>query len=338
MIHSSFFKTAVLLGVFTLLSQLCFAAPTGVFSSDSSLTSSVTRNAQISGVLVRASWSTVEPTAGNFDFSSIDNQLSLIQSTGKQWSLGIVAGPSSPSWLYGAPYNVPPLSIDFRGSTTQVPMFWDANLQSRVTLLAQAIASKYGSDSSLVLVYVPQMSANGIEGHFNGNTNTALTSQGFSEDLWVNAVNGAVKSFSDALPDKSIAIELHYILGSANAGKRIIKNITDNSSLSSHVGIATWWLSGKTTYQPDLLTAFQGFSGAKFGQLIDESSNASAFLNGDYKTAFTQAESLGIKYVEAWSSDVALGTWDTVFADFNAWLSTLHSPPMPPQKVSIEMK
>lgn len=50
-------------------------------------------------------------------------------------------------------------------------------------------------------------------------------------------------------------------LSSASAGQRIMQAIESDSALLNQVGVALWWISGKTSYQPDLLTAFSTFKG-----------------------------------------------------------------------------
>lgn len=299
--------------------SVSIAKPHGLFPSAGSTNTDVVNHPQARGVLIRVPWNELEPAASTYDFSRIDNQLALLKSAGKGWSLAVVAGPSSPAWLYASPYSVVPLNITFRSQPTQVPQFWSTALQGRLTVLAQALAARYGNDPDLQLVYLPQMSANGIEGHFNGNTDQSLTAQGFTEDHWVESVLQATVTFATAFSDKPIAVELHYILSSANAGIRIMETIENDLLLRDQAGVAIWWLSGKIDYQPDLLTAFASFQGSIYAQLIDKSDNPASFLNNDYSTAFAQAKALNIKYIEPWEVDFTSHSWDALFADFNTY-------------------
>ena len=295
--------------------------PRGTAASAGSTDSAVVNHPQVQGALIRIRWNQIEPSPGVFDFRPIDNQLSLLRAAKKKWSLAVLAGPSAPTWLYASPYNVSPLSIVFRGQPVQVPKFWDATLQTRLAGLAQALAARYKDDASLQLVYLPQMTGNGVEGHFNGNTDTSLSAQGLTEDLWVGAVLQGVTAFSQAFANKPVAIELHYILSSANAGRRVMQAIEADAALLSQVGVALWWISGKTDYQSDLLAAFASFKGSIYAQLIDKAANASSFLNGDFATAFRQAMSLKIKYIEPWDVDFTSHLWDTLLQDFNTYAS-----------------
>jgi hypothetical protein len=295
--------------------------PKGIFSSSGARSTLVINHSETRGVLIRVKWSDIEPSPGNFDFSQIEQQLTRIRSAGKSWSLAVLGGPSSPTWLYSPPYNVEWMNVTFRESSVKVPKFWDAMLQDRLAQLAAALAATYNYDSSLKLVYLPQMSSNGIEGHLNGNSVESLQSQGMTEDLWVSSVLQAATTFANEFTQKPIAIELHYILGSASAGQRIMDAIAADPAMLEQIGVAMWWLSGKTTYQPNLLSAIAKFPGDKYAQLIGASTQTYRFLNNEYTTAFTQAKSLGIKYVEPWEEAFKSGQWDDLLHDFNAYAS-----------------
>lgn len=303
------------------------APPRGLFASAGSTESAVVDHPQCRGFLIRVPWKKLETSPGTYTWSAIDNQLSLLRAAGKSWSLAVVAGPSSPDWLYANPYLVAPLNIRFRDAPVMVPKFWDPILQERLRLLAQALAGRYHQDAGLRLIYLPQMSANGIEGHFNGAAGSAgtyrndsppsLTSQGLSETLWVEAVLSATRSFATAFPAKPIAVELHNLLDSASAGKRIMQGITADPGLADQVGVAIWWLSGKTDYQTELLTAMDGFPGEVYAQLIGKASDSGRFLENDYWSALIQAQAMGIRYVEPWEVDFKSGLWNDKFRAFN---------------------
>jgi len=292
--------------------------PLGVFAASGPLNSTASSDTQVKGGLVRVGWAQIETSAGSYDFTAITNQVNSLKAAGKKWTLGVVGGPSSPTWLYSSPYNVKSLTLD---NGSKIPQYWDVNLQTRLGLLASALAAQFGSDSNLMMVYIPQMSENGIEGQFNHTADSTLTAQGMTSSNWTTAALGAITSFSNAFPDKALAIELHNILSSDAAPLSIIQGIEANSTLLNQAGVAMWWLSGKTTYQAALLADIANFPGSRYGQTIDQSSNTSAFLNSDYTQAYSQAEALGLKYVESWQSDVQSGTWDSIFSSFNSFVS-----------------
>jgi len=294
----------------------------GIYSASGALSASAPHdNANCNGVLVRVAWSDVEGTEGVYDWTDVDLQVADIKASGKDWSLGIIAGWQSPAWLVSAATT---LDIWFQGTLRTIPAFWDSAVQTAFANLAAAIHTKYGSDADLKLVYVPQMSGNGIEGHLNGNTNADLraqvspaTDQRF-EDLWVEGATGAIASFASAL-SKRIAIELHYIVGVETAGSRIATHIRNDPAIFSKVGLAIWWLSGKTDYQANLLPIFKNFPGDKYAQLIDESADTAAFEGGNFASVFSQCRNLGIKSIEVWEQDIVSNAWNSNLAEFNTW-------------------
>lgn len=296
--------------------------PTGTFASTGPTVSpTLAGHAQAKGVLIRIKWSDLEPTPGQFDFSALDSNISVVTNAGKDWSLGVLAGQFAPSWIYSSPYNVASMNLTFRGSPVSVPKFWDTNLENRLQILADALAAKYSSNAKLRLVYLPQMTLNGVEGHFNGITASTLDSFGYTDQLWVDSILKTTDIFRKAFSTKPIAIELHYLHDSMIAPQAIMNAILTNAELKNQVGITIWWISGNTTYQPLLLDALKVFTqngGTGYAQLINKSSETTSFPNGDYTKVFEQAAELGIKYIEPWDADFNLGSWDNLFAAFNS--------------------
>jgi hypothetical protein len=207
----------------------------------------------------------------------------------------------------------------------RLPLFWDTTVQERLGQLARALAQKFGSDPALQLVYIPQMTANGIEGHLQGVDMAQLVQAGYSDDAWVNATGKTARAFAAAFSTKALAIEVHEINSSSSVPARIIDDLWNDASLQQRVGAAMWWLSGRTDYQAELLGVLANFPGDIYGQAIGRSDQASRFGNNYYRTVFTQARQLGLRYVEPWEyefgsgSNSANGAWDETLADFNRW-------------------
>ncbi|MGE9290326.1 MAG: beta-galactosidase, partial [Puniceicoccales bacterium] len=66
--------------------------PVGIYASSGALHHGIYDHPEMQGVLVRVSWSQIEPSPGVFDFSQIDRQVSAVESHGKRWLLAISAG------------------------------------------------------------------------------------------------------------------------------------------------------------------------------------------------------------------------------------------------------
>jgi hypothetical protein len=314
--------------------------PTGCFSS--TLTERAVANPAMQGGLIRTTWAKLEPSPGTFDFSSIENQLRLLPGN-RPWSLAIHGGWSSidvaraveptrrkpdehmsPPWLV-TEYGAETFPARFRGAAVNMPKYWDAAVQRRLSAMLLAVAEKYKGDERLKLVYVPQMTGNGLEGHFNGvPAAELLRAAGLSPGqekqfglLWTRAALSAIRATASAFDNKAVAIELHELLGNADIPTRIMTEIQADPSLNHQVGIGMWWISGKTDYQPDLVRALEQYPGDLYGQVIGRSDQSARFPGGDYGTVFEQAKKLGMRYLELWNYEFENNTCNGLMVEFN---------------------
>lgn len=298
--------------------------PTGIYSSSISRGEALA-NEHALGALIRVKWNELEPSPGEFNWALIEDQINSMDdfSEGKLWSLAIIAGKESPSWLYDeAEFFV----INSMLGEISIPKFWDPQVQHRLQELALALAYEYGNDPRMRLVYLPQMTSNGVEGHFNGVPISTLEAAGMTPDNWITAVTSAATSFALALPNNAIAVEVHTLLGDSFIAESIINHLWDDPALGQRVGAAMWWLSGKESYQSELLDVLREFPGDLYAQVIGRSDQPDRFLNGDYSTLFTQAKELGVRYIEPWEMELSYHTHDQLFEDFNQWSWTHFEP------------
>ena len=186
-------------------------------------------------------------------------------------------------------------------------------------VLAQALGRKYNDDESLALVYVPQMTANGSEGHFNGTPYQSLRDQGFTSARWVTASTTASRMFAKAFSKKPIAFEVHEMVGDAAIPKQIMDELWADKTLDHRVGVGVWWLSGKEKYQSKLLKVLKQYPGDIYAQVIGRSDQTRRFANGDYSTVFKQAQELGIRYIEVWEYELKNDDLKEQIKAFNEW-------------------
>ena len=295
--------------------------PKGLFSSSFGNESALDHN-EVNGSLIRVKWSEIEPRKGEYDFSIIDQYLAPIKTRGLQWSLGVIAGSNSPNWLIDS------LGIEFfeitgfDKSVKKIPKIWDPKVNDLFKNLAEALAANYADDQDLVLVYVPQMTANGIEGHFNAVSISDLTDAGLTPDRWINSVKETAKLFASAFSEKAIAVEVHDIMDDTTIPNQIITDLWNDSSLNQRVGAAMWWISGKTTYQSNLIEALTNFPGDIYAQAIGRSDQIERFKDDDYTTMFSQARTIGIRYIELWEYEFVNNTYPEEFNSYNTFTDT----------------
>lgn len=312
--------------------------PKGVYTSV--ITKKAVANQQLEGGLVRAMWAEIEKSPGVYDFSTIDEKVQLLPKD-KSWSLAVHGGfldssggglPHSrmaPLWLKSQ-FKVQTFTMRFRNTEVTMPKYWDKNLQSRLQILAKALADRYNSDSRLKLVYIPQMTSNGIEGHFNGVDKKILfkaadidpvspqADEKF-ETIWVQAATKTAKAFANAFDKKALAFEVHEVIGRVSVPKKIIYELWQDPNLKQRVGAAMWWISGKNTYQPELVTVLKDFPGDLYGQAIGKSDQSFRFENGDYNQIFKQAKELCMRYIEPWNYEFENNTNPESLKAFNVW-------------------
>jgi hypothetical protein len=189
--------------------------------------------------------------------------------------------------------------------------------------MVNAVANQFRNDTSLALVYVTQMTANGIEGHLQYVNMDTMRLNGYTEQRWIDAAIQTARTFANAFPTKPLAFELHEIENSAYIPITIMNRLYSDTSLQRRVGAAIWWLSGKTTYQPALLDFLRSFSGDKYAQLIGHSGQPERFADSSIATAFAQAKQLNIRYIEVWLKDYQTRNIDTLLHDFNLWVDSV---------------
>lgn len=297
--------------------------PKGVFASAGSTSPAVVNHSETRGVLIRAFWKDIESTEGNFNFTAVDNQVNAVKAAGKKYSLSILAGGiGSPDWLI-TQKNAPYFNYLFRGAPYKLPLIWDNTVLAYMAKLADKLAEKYNNDSSLMLVYIPQMTANGVEGHLNGFNQTAFAAAGYTETKWIDASLQNAKKFAAVFSKKALAFEVHELFNSVNPPSAIITNLWNDTALHQRVGAAMWWISGNTTYQPNLITVLENFPGDIYCQVIDRSDSAASFPNGDYTKVFEQAKKIKARYIEPWDYEFTISSWNVLFHTFNQYSDTL---------------
>ena len=124
---------------------------------------------------------------------------------------------------------------------------------------ADKLAEKYNNDISLLLVYIPQMTAKGNEGHLYGFNQTAFAAAGYTESKWIDASLKNAKRFALAFNKKALAFEVHDLFNSSAPASSIINSLWADNTLNRRVGAAMWWISGKEDYQPNLITVLENW-------------------------------------------------------------------------------
>ena len=318
--------------------------PRGVFTS--TITSGSIDHAQVKGGLIRIAWADLQPTRnGDLAFREIERRKDML-GRNQKWTLAIHGGWTSldesdpdyrnsnrkpalhmsPEWLETDAL-AETFEMEFRQITVKMPKYWNDVVQAELKNMIEKVAARYADDPDLQMIYVPQMTSNGVEGHFNGvDHDILLDAAGISssarnaeqqfEAIWVDAALQASLSVAEAFPNKAVAFEVHEILDRIHAPQQIMNAFLQDPAFEDRVGIAMWWISGDETYQPDLIEVIQNYQGDLYGQVIGESTEPNRFENG-YAGVFAQAKQLCMRYIEPWNYEFENNTFDQEMADFN---------------------
>jgi hypothetical protein len=307
-----------------LLSQEIYK-PKGCSASTGPNVSSVVLNHPESRYqLIVTKWSEIEPSPGVFTFSALKNKINLVKQYNKKYALAVgMGGPGSPPWLVDS-FHVPFVDYKFRGTTPyKLPLWWDSTVQNRIGIMVGRLGEEFKNDTSLALVYVTQMTANGNEGHLQGVNMDSMRSRGYTPKRWITAATQTAHYFAEAFPAKALAFEIHDIENSSEIPITIINELYNEALLNHRVGAAMWWLSGKTTYQPDLLSFLKTFPGDKYAQMIAHSGQPERFADSTIATAFEQAKELNVRYIELWYEEYNTHSIDHLLRDFNLWADSV---------------
>lgn len=289
--------------------------PTGIFSTYSK-ESSVLSNKYVNGFLITIKWNQLEKKEGEYDFSIIDSKVKNIKKHNKFWSLAVLAGPHSPKYLKRRAefflYN------SSKGAKI-IPKYWDGDVQESIRRLMVVLARRYNNDSSLKLVYVPQMSANGIEAHFKAikEPYKELYDIGFTKKRWIEATVEATINTAKSFYNKAIAIEVREIVGDSEPTEKILRILYNDERVGKRVGAAIWWLSDKTDYQKSIFNLLTTYEGDIYAHISGRSDQDWKFGYKGYHYLFWQAREIGARYLEVNHYELKNKTSDNHLRNFN---------------------
>lgn len=152
-------------------------AQTGIYVAgdwDTAIPPYVLANPDISGVRLRLTWGSLEPTKGGYDFSLLNNEIAKAYAAGKSFSIAIATGSKesrAPAWLFAQPTNVKTIALidgSHQGQgninrtqyTFAIP--WDLKYKARVMNLIAALKNNLESLPASQYDIVTQISTFGL--------------------------------------------------------------------------------------------------------------------------------------------------------------------------------
>lgn len=316
-------RCAKLLAALCLAPAAAYAGPIGIFSSggptnavNNSVDSRLDNLSYVDGALVRIAWKDIETSPGVYNWSRLDTQFDRANQYGLKVSLGVVNGFNAPTWL--SSQGVSYFSYNFRGSPVSMPVPWDTTFLNRWSQFVNALGARYGSNASLELVHITTSTSNGFEMQLPSSPTdlTNWTAAGYTIQKHVDAYKRVIDAFNQAFPNKPLDLEVHPVLNSDSVAQQATAYA--NSTIGDRFGVfAAWWSQHNAdSVYPGMYQLVQSQAQQTFAtvQLVTNATNDnSSFGTGGIDEALSRAQSLGIRYVEPWDTDLLNASFASLF-------------------------
>gem|GEM_PF-2034615 len=106
-------------------------------------------NPNVDGIRLREGWNVIEPQEGNYNWTTIDQAMSLGNQYGKKVGVSIAAGIFTPQWVYDSGATKYDL-VD--GSGTAMPLPWETRFQNKWLEFVSAFGARYDGNPALAYI------------------------------------------------------------------------------------------------------------------------------------------------------------------------------------------
>lgn len=292
--------------------------------------SSVLAHPEVSTIVLRSTWPTVEPRPGAFDFSYLEGQLARVASAGKQASLVISSGGvNTPDWLRQST----PQMLRFRdgvrfhatyGQWLEIPTFWDPVLLAAQTRLIVAMGERLATSPGLALVSVQCANATTDDWNIPADADAvaAWRTAGFDEARLAASCQTLLDATARAFPHQLVRMAVGTVPGPLNTGNphavaqailahaqarwpdRVVLQRHNLSANSPHTS------SGRTAGWAVVMQACPACAGQFLAPAVDTRTCrlAGGRMPCDAAAMFDAAASaaiaMGLRYVEVYGADL----------------------------------
>ncbi len=269
-------------------------------------------NANIDGMRLRPIWSDVQPGAGTYDWSDIDELLDLATQHGKFIGLSLSAGICTPRWVYDAGATEYHLQD---GSRLSMPLPWDPVFQSKWLPFVRTMGQRYDGNPALRYVVISGLGQL-IETHLAKTTadNNALTALG-GPPAWEAAAKQIIAGYAQAFPTTPFFITAsNPFLGAETIIN--LKTVIDwaVATYPRRFGIMNATLNARsnTNYYPNLAIYTYYHTQPTGFQMLCSAIHDPQRLGGTLNQALTAGVLLGAKYVELYQNDADAAQYQTI--------------------------
>jgi len=269
-------------------------APQGIFvtSNSNTLVQSLIKKPYVDGILIRAHWSTVQPSEGVFDWSSVDYRIGLAQAQGKKVSIAVFPGNkgATPSWIYDKGVKKWESSISGTMPDPMSPLFYELWYK-----VVREFGARYSNNPIVSHTVVC-----GSTGLLCGLRFADLPSN-FNKDTLVQRWKETVDLYAEVFPNKLIGFEIHNTKG---YGADLAESVLEHAygKYGSKFGVFEEFLSD-TAPTGNLAQPVLDW-GPKSGKTwcgFQAVSVLAGKLDGAYRHGY---EDFGCKYIEIYGTDL----------------------------------
>jgi len=183
----------------------CSCGPTS--QTNSSINRDTENLDYLDGVLVRISWADMNPQAGIYDWSYLDEQIGYAEQRNTKIALAILNGPYAPTWL--AEEGATMFEYTLRGNVVSLPLPWDTVYLSYYQAFIEELGARYSGNEFIDLVHITNSTTNGFEMQytFNSAQITDFETAGYTEELLINSWTTIIDAYATAFPNKPVDVE-----------------------------------------------------------------------------------------------------------------------------------
>lgn len=188
---------------------------TSLTGAGSNIPREVLDNPDVGMISIRQRWGDIEPTQGQYHWTYLDEQVSLIKKSGKKVMLRIVfGGNTAPLWMFSTSakrYSVidPQQYRSTYGQPVDVIVWWDEIYMNAVTRLLSEAGSRYSDHVSVLAVPL----ANTFTAEWNvyapdAESQQSLLDQGYQEDTLVEVCRSILMSAAASFPKSKLSVAI----------------------------------------------------------------------------------------------------------------------------------
>jgi hypothetical protein len=274
--------------------------------------SSLLQNENVDGFSLRAGWDEIEPREGQYNWEVFDRVIKQTQSSNKKIMLRVIAGTSSPDWIYTAgaqklEYTDDNANHESYEQKLFMPLPWDSIYLAKWKNFVSVFGEKYNDNPQVILIQMTGPAKAGEMHLVEKDNETFWSIYNYTDAKLENAWKETIDAYSSAFPNKQIAIDIAKPLNFGNswqAVQDIVAYIYEKRE--THFAVQGNFLAAKTpeNFQPYALIKSYKDKTTGFQMLAPFTGDGGARLGGTLREAIDKGLAVGADYIEIYSADV----------------------------------